>query len=371
MLGGPGGPHYPVTQNSQMIGRSEQAQISLLEPTVSREHATIQLVDDQIVLNDIGSTHGTFVNSRRITTAKLKVGDIIVFGLSMVLRLEESDVEIPNTEQQPWPPYLQDIIRAGEFSTVTFRKGNIPTMSQKRSAPLVEEGRLNSGSHQIQMIQLLKWAAVGTRCAILLPEIQTQLTELHQNLSRTSTLGDGQSVVVLAKALESLMESVTDLVKDSLGSFKQTIEEVSLYETVRESVMQVTPELAHRQITIMTDIPNEYRVRVDPGRFQRAIMELLRNASQSLPPGNIIEIVANSRQPNKTVLTISDQGFGFSQEILDRAFDPFVTWPSDSEALGLGLFEARQIIMSFGGTMEIESQPGSGTIVHLVLPFTE
>jgi hypothetical protein len=64
------------------IGRDPANTIVLDDPTVSRRHARVELTDEGIVLTDLGSSNGTFVNGARIERAVLKPGDEIVLGAS-------------------------------------------------------------------------------------------------------------------------------------------------------------------------------------------------------------------------------------------------------------------------------------------------
>ncbi len=62
------------------IGRSPDNQITIDDPTVSRQHARIRLINDRYQLFDVGSTNGTFVNSTRVQNAVLRDGDEVQFG---------------------------------------------------------------------------------------------------------------------------------------------------------------------------------------------------------------------------------------------------------------------------------------------------
>lgn len=69
------------------VGRSEECDIFLLDPSVSRRHAVVAVEDGVPVVRDLGSTNGTFVNGDRVKTQKLTEGDEVMFGKTS-LRLE-------------------------------------------------------------------------------------------------------------------------------------------------------------------------------------------------------------------------------------------------------------------------------------------
>jgi hypothetical protein len=62
------------------VGRGEDANVALTDPSVSRRHASIAIVDGVPVVRDLGSRNGTFVNGERVTTRALRVGDVLTFG---------------------------------------------------------------------------------------------------------------------------------------------------------------------------------------------------------------------------------------------------------------------------------------------------
>ena len=61
------------------IGRALECDISILEPALSRKHAELELVGDDLVLRDLGSANGTYVNGEKIDEVKLKDGDRMQF----------------------------------------------------------------------------------------------------------------------------------------------------------------------------------------------------------------------------------------------------------------------------------------------------
>jgi FHA domain len=77
----------PGTQ--MLLGRSRASDVRLLDPTVSRRHAALRRVENGWLVLDRASTHGTFVNGRRVATAILRDGDELRLGLSarMVVRI--------------------------------------------------------------------------------------------------------------------------------------------------------------------------------------------------------------------------------------------------------------------------------------------
>lgn len=62
------------------IGRALECDISILEPALSRKHAELELLDDDLIVRDLGSVNGTFVNGEKVEEAHLKDNDKLQFG---------------------------------------------------------------------------------------------------------------------------------------------------------------------------------------------------------------------------------------------------------------------------------------------------
>jgi hypothetical protein len=85
------GGEFPIASEKQiLIGRSSDLDMVLVEDMVSRKHARISMQGDQIWIEDLGSTNGTFVNGEKIKRSRLKEGDRVLIGTS-ILKLIASD----------------------------------------------------------------------------------------------------------------------------------------------------------------------------------------------------------------------------------------------------------------------------------------
>ena len=65
-----------------VLGRSRHAQIRLCDRWVSRQHCELDLINGELVVRDLGATHGTYVNGQPIAEERLRLGDEIRIGLT-------------------------------------------------------------------------------------------------------------------------------------------------------------------------------------------------------------------------------------------------------------------------------------------------
>jgi pSer/pThr/pTyr-binding forkhead associated (FHA) protein len=89
------GGEFPLPANKEIVvGRSSELDMVLVEDMVSRRHAKITVTGDQIFIQDLGSTNGTFVNGEKVKSSRLKEGDRILVGTS-ILKLVKAGANAP------------------------------------------------------------------------------------------------------------------------------------------------------------------------------------------------------------------------------------------------------------------------------------
>ncbi|MCU7725150.1 response regulator [Actinoplanes sp. KI2] len=122
-------------------------------------------------------------------------------------------------------------------------------------------------------------------------------------------------------------------------------------------------------------------VRAERGPLEQALVNLAANARDAMLHGGMLRVAASNEVheqgelpegvPEGRVvhLVITDTGTGMTDEVRERALEPFFT--TRPTAAGLGLATAAGIVQGIGGHIEIESQPRIGTTVHLYLPAAE
>lgn len=101
------GGEFALDMNQELIiGRSSELEMVLIEDMVSRHHAKITTTQNEITIEDLGSTNGTFVNGEKISKCSLKAGDRILIGTSIIKLVYEQygDSEVP-----PPPPMMGDV----------------------------------------------------------------------------------------------------------------------------------------------------------------------------------------------------------------------------------------------------------------------
>ncbi len=96
---------FLLEQDEILLGRDLANDITIGDPEVSRRHGRIFMQDDNIFVEDLGSTNGTFLNDERISSPKqLRIGDLITLGENIVLVFEETSLDPDATVVSPQVP---------------------------------------------------------------------------------------------------------------------------------------------------------------------------------------------------------------------------------------------------------------------------
>jgi signal transduction histidine kinase len=145
------------------------------------------------------------------------------------------------------------------------------------------------------------------------------------------------------------------------------------------------------QVALTVDIPLDLAVEADKQRLQQALLNLIKNAVETLNNAGEIRITAVKRRASdKSTLEadkhyqsfgkcenrgdlvdikIHDSGHGIPSEVLPRIFDPFFTTKEVGKGTGLGLSISYSIVTAHNGQLYAASEPGQGATFIVELPI--
>ena len=128
----------------------------------------------------------------------------------------------------------------------------------------------------------------------------------------------------------------------------------------------------------------EQLLRLDPANLELALLNLVANARDAMPDGGTVVIstqvtdhVPSLEATEATVasrfviITVRDTGIGMTAEVRERLFEPFFTTKPQGKGTGLGMPTVYGFVRRLQGAVQVESQPGHGTVVRLILPVLE
>jgi len=172
--------------------------------------------------------------------------------------------------------------------------------------------------------------------------------------------------------LAALVNDLLDLSKIESGKYELHLESLDLKDIVPFCIAQITPQATEKRITIGDRVSGaNVKLQADKRALSRVLINLLSNAVKFTPGGGRIELTARSEEHHLR-LSIHDTGIGINKEDVDRITEPFEQASNDPrmtpQGTGLGLNLVKSLVEQHGGELIIESEPGEGTTVSVVLP---
>ena len=167
------------------------------------------------------------------------------------------------------------------------------------------------------------------------------------------------------------VDRITDLVNQWLFVARAAPPETKrhdLCELLRAVERRLQPAFKHAGVRLDSDLPDGAGISCDRLRIEQVIRNLLVNAMQAMPKGGEVAC-AIEEQDGEGILTVQDQGSGFSDEALQRFGEPFF---SEREGgMGIGLTLAREVVQAHGGTIAAHNREEGGAVVRVSLPAAQ
>ncbi|HET7039946.1 MAG TPA: HAMP domain-containing sensor histidine kinase [Gemmatimonadales bacterium] len=217
-------------------------------------------------------------------------------------------------------------------------------------------------------------------------QLKTPLVAVHQYLDVLRRLGDGpEAAAKRAEWLDRCLvrtEELQRLIDDWL-TLAQLEGSSLIRRRTRVDLKQVLPAMlegyrrmaAGERVTVDAELPDDaYPVRGDPTCIGVLFDNLLGNAVKYNRRGGSVRVCA-ARAPGEVVVEVRDTGIGIPAEALPLVFDEFYRARKPNgvrvEGTGLGLPICRRVVTEMGGTIEVESTEGTGSVFRVRLPRCE
>ena len=219
------------------------------------------------------------------------------------------------------------------------------------------------------------WSEVARRLA---HEIKNPLTPIQLSAERIKhKLGsklNKEDTDILDKAVSTIVNQV-DAMKTMVNEFseyarapKLNLELTDINETIKEISHLFENSGIKITTTLLKGLP---KIKVDINMIRQVLINLIQNAQDAMVNHTkkpSIKINTN-KYKNYLILSIEDNGPGFSADILKKAFEPYVT--SKSHGTGLGLAIVKKIIEEHEGTIVVENIKNGGANINIQLPISK
>lgn len=383
-----------VTSNAQL--QQEVAERTIAEDQLAEEKerlaVTLRSIGDGVITTDI-SGRVLLVNrvAERLTGWKQEYasGYPIAQVLSLVDEKNRTPVENPalrlmNQDESSNFPYRAVLVARDGTERVIEESVSIMSDHENRTIGIVivfrditERQKLENELARTQKLESLGLLAGG-----IAHDFNNILTAIFGNitLARMHTGEDSPGYERLAEAENAMVrakELTQQLLTFSKGGapVKETADITGIIIDSTKFMLRGSQSRCEFAIN-----PSLWTVDVDVGQISQVINNIVINADHAMSGGGIIQVSSLNCSLKKGTLlplapgryvkiTIADKGSGIPKENLTRIFDPYFT--TKAKGSGLGLSTAISIIRKHSGHIEIESEPGKGTSVHIYLPASD
>jgi PAS domain S-box-containing protein len=150
---------------------------------------------------------------------------------------------------------------------------------------------------------------------------------------------------------------------------------VDINETITQAVVMTQPKWKDQMmaggatVVVETDLKDIPPIRGSESDLRESLINLLFNAVDAMPQGGTVT-VATSTEDGSVVIQVRDTGRGMTEEVRQRCFEPFFTTKGE-RGTGLGLAIVYGIVQRHGGSIDVQSEPGKGTVIVVRLPMPQ
>jgi PAS domain S-box-containing protein len=238
---------------------------------------------------------------------------------------------------------------------------------------LTERKRAEEGLRQTE-----KLAVMGELLAGVAHEMNNPLSIVMGQTALLRQAVEDEPAAERAEKIAQAAERCARIVRNFLALARQRPVErqrTALDRIVREAVELLAYQLRVDSVKTELDLGQDVPILwADPHQLHQVLVNLIANAHHAMretpPPRRLTFTSRFDAARNCVVLAVADTGPGIPPEIQARIFEPFFTTKAPGEGTGLGLSLCRGVIQEHGGSIQVESQPGRGTVFRVTLPVT-
>ncbi|MBS1251355.1 MAG: Sporulation kinase E [Anaerolineales bacterium] len=236
----------------------------------------------------------------------------------------------------------------------------------------VEERTRELRETQEQMMRSEKLAVATQLAAAIAHEINNPLQSmrLYVELLAADQQGDAEAQQEYVDVIQGQVDRIASIVSRLLKQLYQPAEEalvpVDFNAMITDLMGLFERQFRNSHITLELALSETLSpVTGAPNGLRQVCLNVLLNAIEAMSDGGKLRI-ATELKNDRAYVTFADSGVGIDPEVVSRVFDPFYT--TKPHGTGLGLTVSYRIIQEHGGDLAIESRPGAGTTVHVILP---
>jgi signal transduction histidine kinase len=227
-----------------------------------------------------------------------------------------------------------------------------------------------------QLVNAEQLAAMGMMSSQIAHAVRNPLStislsaELLADEIKKYRAADTKEAEALINSIMNEVQRVNDVVEEHLKFMKKSRTEYRGCDvnSLMDSLIKFLEKEGNRKgISFLKDLEaNLPDVKIEESRLRQIMFNVIRNSFEAMPAGGQIRVYTKKGKDDIGI-TVEDTGAGISRENLRRIFEPFFT--TKDVGTGLGLYIARDMVITEGGGISCESKVNKGTKVKIRLPF--
>lgn len=263
--------------------------------------------------------------------------------------------------------YPDDIIfMARDISKI---KGLINELTKSREELKTSYAELQASKDEL--IRSEKLAYTGRIAASIAHEIRNPLTNVAMSVQQFNKAVKPQDhnnkhIEIMERNIERINYLITELLNCARPP-KLNMQPYNIHRVLKDVLDSVKAKMEAQKIKVIKSFtPRLHKINIDKEHMERAFLNITLNAIEAMPKGGELSIITELNG-NLFMAKIQDTGKGIPEKDIIRIFDPFFS--NKRDGVGLGLTVCYGIIVSHGGTIEVESQLKKGSTFTISLPI--
>ena len=246
-------------------------------------------------------------------------------------------------------------------------------LNDKLRSLRAKDERINS--FQAELVRANKLSSLGELAGSIAPEIKNPLISIQGFAKRIGKTKDPDKIENYAKLIDKEAGRLTNVLMKLLDFSRMDEpkkERIELGEVVDDTVLFMEHHLT-RFKNVAINVERDKRpahVVIDKIHVQQVLVNLMNNAEQAMPQGGTIHIRSGAEKGHGFI-TITDEGEGIADEILEKIFEPFFTTKPKGEGTGLGLSLSKRLVEANNGRIEVTTQKDEGSTFKLLFPLAD
>ena len=234
-------------------------------------------------------------------------------------------------------------------------------IDEARNANQAKSAFLSSMSHELRtpLNAILGFAQILTSES--LPTTEAQKKEFANHILKSG------------RHLLTLINEILDLAKVESGTISLSMEPVELKEILRECRTMVEPLAAARGVRVLFPDEANAMLLADRTRLKQVLLNLLSNAIKYNRDAGAVVLDCTQVNPGRLRISVQDTGMGLRPDQVESLFQPFNRLGQEAgaqEGTGIGLVVTRRLVELMGGTIDVTSSPGVGSVFSIELAST-